>query len=196
MKIIGIDPGASGGVAYMDTRDFGRTVAYSLKKFTLVDLIDLLRGLEDEQVQVYLENPNLPMFNKHTQNNFNVQAHSKLNRSIGQLEGVCIACGRKPVLISPIKWQNRLQCRTKGDKNVSKRKAIQCFPFMTKVVKSSGEEVSRITHDIADALLIALYGYLENVEARYIPRHLRSIDDGEPIKSKRPRPVPVKRSRR
>ena len=49
-------------------------------------------------------------------------------------------------LVAPAKWQGALGCRTAGDKNVSKTKAQQLFPGI------------KITHAIADALLIAEYG--------------------------------------
>jgi hypothetical protein len=47
--------------------------------------------------------------------------------------------------VSPQKWQKAMGCMTKGDKNVSKAKAQQLFPQL------------KITHAIADALLIAEY---------------------------------------
>ena len=47
--------------------------------------------------------------------------------------------------IHPFKWQNKLGCLTKGDKNVSKARAQQLFPEL------------KITHPIADALLLAEY---------------------------------------
>lgn len=49
-------------------------------------------------------------------------------------------------LVSPVRWQNALGCRTKGDKNITKRRAQQIFPNI------------QITHAIADALLLAEYG--------------------------------------
>ena len=50
--------------------------------------------------------------------------------------------------VPPQLWQAKLECLTGGDKNVSKRRAIELFPGI------------KITHAIADALLIALYGRL------------------------------------
>jgi len=48
--------------------------------------------------------------------------------------------------VSPMKWQSALGCLTKGNKNVTKARAQQWFPKM------------KVTHGIADALLIAEYG--------------------------------------
>lgn len=50
--------------------------------------------------------------------------------------------------VPPQLWQAKLECMTGGDKNVSKRRAIELFPGV------------KITHKNADSLLIALYGRL------------------------------------
>lgn len=47
--------------------------------------------------------------------------------------------------VRPAVWQHALQCRTGGDKNVTKRKAQELFPGV------------KVTHAIADALLLAEY---------------------------------------
>jgi hypothetical protein len=48
--------------------------------------------------------------------------------------------------VRPQVWQKELGCLTKGDKNISKRKAQELFPSM------------KVTHATADSLLIATYG--------------------------------------
>ncbi|MES2156156.1 MAG: hypothetical protein V4510_13560 [bacterium] len=48
--------------------------------------------------------------------------------------------------VRPMMWQASLECLTGGDKNVSKRRAIALFPR------------EKITHAVADALLISEYG--------------------------------------
>lgn len=48
--------------------------------------------------------------------------------------------------VMPIKWQNAMSARTGGDKNISKARAAHLFPGI------------KMTHAIADALLIAEYG--------------------------------------
>ena len=47
--------------------------------------------------------------------------------------------------VTPQKWQKEMGCMTKGDKNVSKRRAQELFPKI------------KVTHAIADCLLIAEY---------------------------------------
>lgn len=50
--------------------------------------------------------------------------------------------------VPPQLWQAKLECLTGGDKNVSKARASELFPGI------------KVTHKIADALLIALYGQI------------------------------------
>lgn len=183
MNIIGIDPGLNGGIAIIPFYDFKRTVVYSLADYSLGQLAILFQEFrggggilhqqeKDTHCEVYLEEPQLPAFNSHNSNNFSVQAHKKLARSLGQLEGICIAAGYPPNLVSPRKWQGFLSCSTKGNKNTTKDLAIKCFPFLNRECKSGknkGLPVSTITHAVADALLIALYGYLQYQNPQRIP---------------------------
>jgi crossover junction endodeoxyribonuclease RuvC len=48
-------------------------------------------------------------------------------------------------LVSSMKWMGAMQCRTGGDKSVSKRRAQQLFPQV------------KVTDYLADSLLIAEY---------------------------------------
>ena len=88
----------------------------------------------------------------------------------GLLEGALRALGVPPIFVPPMIWQAKMECLTGGDKNVSKRRAIELFPQW------------KITHGIADALLIAEYG------RRWLSRrgllHLRS---GRPPRARRRR---------
>lgn len=64
-------------------------------------------------------------------------------KGYGGLRMALIASGIPFREVQPRAWQKELGCLTGGDKNVSKRKAQQLFPSL------------KITHAIADALLIA-----------------------------------------
>jgi len=94
----------------------------------------------------------------------------KLGRSIGQWEGIATALNISVNLVPPKRWQSLLNCPTKGNKNISKKCAISAFPFLT-----DRNMKSTITHDIADSLLIALYGYLQYAEEKYIPLSVRKL---------------------
>lgn len=61
----------------------------------------------------------------------------------GMLEGFLVALGIPYDLVAPGTWQKALGCLSRGDKNVTKKKAQQLFPGQ------------KVTHYTADALLIA-----------------------------------------
>jgi hypothetical protein len=173
--VIGIDPGAKGGVAIIPVYDFRGTVTHSLAKTELSDLADMLRDYReaDTHIDIYLENPQLPPFNLNNKNQrFSVQAHNKLARSVGRLEGVIVAFGYVPTLLTPQKWQNALETRTKGDKKVTHALARRLFPFLERTGKQ-GQPISLVTHDVADALLIALYGYIHVSERKYWTKEVK-----------------------
>ena len=66
-------------------------------------------------------------------------------RAVGLLYAFLTAAEIRFEEVAPVSWQTSLKCRTRGDKNVSKRKAQQLFPSL------------KITHGVADALLLAEY---------------------------------------
>lgn len=72
-------------------------------------------------------------------------------RGYGGLRMALVAARIPFVEVVPRKWQGALGCLTKGDKNVSKRKAQELFPNI------------KVTHTIADALLLAEYCRREEV---------------------------------
>lgn len=191
MNIIGIDPGLKGGIAVIPFYDFKRTVTYSLEDYSLSQLSILFQEFrngggvlheqeKDTHCEVYLEEPQLPMLNTQNSNNFSIQAHKKLARSLGQLEGICIGAGYPPNLVSPRKWQGSLGCRTGGDKRISRTLAIKVFPFLSRTVQSGpnrGLLRTTVTHATADALLIALYGYLQYQNPSKVPHSIsQNID--------------------
>lgn len=64
----------------------------------------------------------------------------------GLLRGALLARDVQILDVYPALWQSRLECLTGGNKNISKRRAAEIFPGL------------KMTHSIADALLIAEYG--------------------------------------
>lgn len=136
--------------------------------------------LQDTSMEVYLEEPGQIMVNRLKDGKDNtagllagMSASRKLGRSVGQWEGICTALHILPTLVAPKRWQGRLKCPTRGDKNISKNLAKKVFWFLT---NAKGE--STITHSTADALLIALYGYLQTADPKYIPN---SVSKNIPI---------------
>lgn len=70
----------------------------------------------------------------------------------GMIRGVVLASGATIHDVYPMMWQARMGCLSGGNKNVTKNRAIQLFP------KHHASRPHGITHDVADALLIAEYG--------------------------------------
>lgn len=140
---VGIDPGGSGGLACLN--EHGGLLWVSPMPPTEKDLLYILFCWHDEaavlsgRIRAMLEQAQ-PFPGQ------GVVSVATYMRNFGHLEMALTAVGVPFDTVSPIKWQNVMQCRTHGDKNISKRRAQMLFPN------------ARITHAIADALLIAEYG--------------------------------------
>ena len=107
------------------------------------DIYDLLLGISHPEIAAYLEKVNaFP--------GQGVASTWKFAEGYGVLKGLLTALKIPFTLVSPGVWQRELGCLTKGDKNVSKRKAQQLYPELT------------ITHATADALLIATWGKMQS----------------------------------
>ena len=153
--IIGIDVGKNGGIAWITD---GKPCAEKMPD-TLQDLWELIHDIkyrffrgEEIEFKAYIEEVHVsPSFAKSKdgkENTHRMGARSAFTfgRGYGNLEMALTAAGIPFERVSPQKWQKSLGCLTKGDKNVSKRKAQELFPSL------------KITHATADALLIAEYG--------------------------------------
>jgi len=137
MLYVGIDPGQSGGLAWVNTNGVPTAIAFS--KVTEKDLwIDPLSRLDALTAYAMIENV-------HSMPKQGVASSFKFGRNFGKIEGLLIASSVPYELVSPQVWQRRMGCLTHGDKNVSKAAAQRLFPQL------------KITHAIADALLIAEY---------------------------------------
>lgn len=143
MTTIGIDPGKSGGIATIN----GSKVFVSPMPETARDVYDLLESLVREYPEsergdsctAYIELV-------HSSPQMGVKSAFTFGNGYGQLEMALTALHVPMTRVRPQLWQKTLGCMTKGDKNVSKRRAQELFPQIN------------ITHKTADALLIAEYG--------------------------------------
>ena len=141
--IIGIDPGANGGIAWITD---GKACVEKMPD-TLQDLWELIRditnhprsSLDGRKYKAYIEQVS-------SSPQMGVVSAFSFGRGYGNLEMAITAAGIPFERVRPQVWQKALGCMTKGDKNVSKRKAQELFPD------------SKVTHATADALLIAYYG--------------------------------------
>lgn len=144
MRFIGIDPGVSGAIAMLEP--CGQTVAgvrvieASVRKMpsTERDLLDLLEVDVGPNSFACLEFVRaMPRMG--------VASMFKFGQGYGALRMALVAANIPFDEVTPQKWQKAMQCRTGGDKNVSKRRAQELFPTI------------KVSHWNADALLIAEY---------------------------------------
>jgi len=163
---IGIDPGISGGIAWIETfnavPEIHPTTVQAFKMpSTESDIASLLCSIFDglsnwsSQGFAYLEKahaypggtkliscPKCRTVMK-TRVSQGIASTWKFSQNYGTIRGILTALHIPFETISPMAWQTGMKCRTGGDKNISKRRAQQLFPDL------------KITHAKADALLIS-----------------------------------------
>ena len=136
---IGVDPGNSGAAALLDHTG-GIVDTFKFKDATYRDIIDTLRewATYNEQIYAYIEKV-------HAMPKQGVTSVFTFGQNFGALQMALTAAGIPYEYVTPVKWMNHLNCRTKGDKNVTKALAQRRWPD------------KKIIHAIADCLLIAEY---------------------------------------
>lgn len=135
---IGVDPGKSGGVAVLnETGVVVKTMAFN--KGTEREVSDFFREWRDFEYAFCL------IERVHSMPRQGVKSMFTFGQSYGFLRA-CLICYRiKFVEIPPKEWMKKLGCMSGGDKKVTRAKAQQLFP----------RTENKITHSIADALLLA-----------------------------------------
>lgn len=139
MTTIGIDPGINGGISWIDSTG---GIAVEKMPDTILDLWELIGSIKvnaGNAVKAYLETV-------HSSPQMGVKSAFTFGNGYGHLEMALTAAGIPFERVRPQVWQKEMGCLTKGDKNVSKRKAQELFPG------------TKVTHAIADSMLIAAYG--------------------------------------
>lgn len=136
---IGIDPGASGGVAVISENGDGDGLGkLSLTDKTERDISCWFSYIDASQAVAVIELV-------HSSPQMGVKSAFSFGRSYGFLRGVLSALAIPYVEVRPQAWQKAMGCLSGGDKNKTKALAQQLYP---------GEKV---THAVADALLLATY---------------------------------------
>jgi hypothetical protein len=132
-SVLGIDPGQSGGIAFIVTTG----TAIPMPKTER----DVWEAIQETPIgaHAFIERV-------HSMPGQGVSSSFKFGQGYGFLRGCLIARGMTFEEVSPAVWQKALGCLSKGDKNVTKARAQQLVPHL------------KITHAIADSLLIAEYG--------------------------------------
>lgn len=137
MYILGIDPGQSGGLAFINSVVKERPIIYAVKKMTEKDIAEEIENLCVSRC--FLERV-------HSMPRQGVSSTFKFGANYGFYRGLLTGLAIPFETVPPQTWQRYLRCLTGGDKNVTKSKAQELFPEL------------KITHATADALLIAEYG--------------------------------------
>lgn len=144
MNYIGIDPGVSGGIAVISVNTDETTLHCAKMPETDRDIADLLAEFAPVQGEAIacIEKVNVGVFRRPGAKMGVVSAATFMgNYRALKMALTCCCIPFDEVLA--VKWQTEMGCRSRGDKNVTKRRAQALFPGV------------KITHAIADALLIA-----------------------------------------
>jgi crossover junction endodeoxyribonuclease RuvC len=130
---IGIDPGNSGAIAAIAGDEI---MLCKFTKSTMHDMVDFVQQFDQSNCFALLEKV-------HAMPKQGVSSTFKFGASFGSCEMLLAATRVSHELITPQAWQKAMECRSGGDKNVTKRKAQQLFPDI------------KIIHATADAILLA-----------------------------------------
>ena len=136
MIFLGIDPGKSGGISRHDGSDI---IACKFTDCTPADLFNLIKDVGRGQDVIAL------IEKVHSMPKQGVASSFTFGKNFGMLLMALTALEIPFEYITPQKWQKYMGCLSKGNKNVTKQKAQELFPYL------------KITHAIADALLIGEY---------------------------------------
>jgi crossover junction endodeoxyribonuclease RuvC len=153
MRIIGIDPGLSGGIAILEDNKVkemfdmpvmadGKKNKRQLNSAFLVQLIkENIKDIEDtvmvvEQVNAMPGQGVTSMFN--------------FGQTFGAIKGICAALGLPIFFVRPTKWKKHFEL-INSSKDASRTKAIEMYPSIAEKL-SKKKDVNK-----SDAVLIARY---------------------------------------
>ena len=155
MKIIGIDPGLSGGIAVLENNKvkkiFDMPVMSEGKKnkrqLNSAQLVKLLRDnySDQEEVSVVVEQVNA-MPGQGVTSMFN------FGQTFGAIKGICAALGLPIYFVRPAKWKKHFDL-INSSKDASRTKTIEMYPSL------SNELAKKKDVNKSDAILIAKYHY-------------------------------------
>ena len=155
---LGIDPGLGGGMAVLTAGGYPRLVAKI--PATEQDILTILRDVATLPIVAGVADPiseigassspgghvRAILEKVASSPQMGVVSAFTFGKGYGGLRMALAACQIPFDEVAPGVWQRAMQCLTKGDKNVSKRRAQELFPSV------------KVTHAVADALLLAEFG--------------------------------------
>jgi crossover junction endodeoxyribonuclease RuvC len=141
----GVDPGASGAIAALWTTSRGH-VQGEPSLFLLSDSDDEIASRVMAEPHTHGDDnwvAKALIESVHAMPKQGVTSSFKFGASFGKVQMLFAAMEVSRDYIPPQKWQREMGCLSRGDKNVTKRRAQELFPGL------------KITHAVADALLLA-----------------------------------------
>ena len=153
MRIIGIDPGLSGGIAVLD----------DLKIYDIFDMPIMSEGKKNKNQLNSAQLVNI--INKHVlrkENTFviveqvsampgqGVTSMFNFGQTFGSIKGICAALGLPIFYVRPAKWKKHFEL-INSSKDASRTKVIEMYPSMSPRLTKK-KDVNK-----ADAILIARY---------------------------------------
>jgi hypothetical protein len=144
IAVMGVDPGVAGGVAVLDQHGGVAFVRGLRSDMTEDEVLEILRFAATALLkcggwECYFEKV------QHMTGD-GAQGSHTFGYIKGLMRGALKSRGVHLYDVPPQLWQTKLECMTGGNKNISKKRAVELFPGI------------KMTHAIADALLIATYG--------------------------------------
>ena len=154
MRIIGIDPGLSGGIAILD----------DLKIFDIYDMPIMSEGKKNKNQLNSAQLVNIIKKNilKDNQNTFviveqvsampgqGVTSMFNFGQTFGSIKGICAALNLPIFFVRPAKWKKHFDL-INSSKDASRTKVIEMYPSVSEKL-SRKKDVNK-----ADAILIARY---------------------------------------
>ena len=136
MIFLGIDPGKSGGISWHVNGDAACSPFTNKTPMDIFKLIKMCSNLGECHAMIE---------KVHTMPKQGIVSAGTFMKGYGFLLGCLTALEIPFEYVTPQKWQAYLKCKTGGNKNITKQKAQELYPHL------------KITHAIADALLIGEY---------------------------------------
>ena len=160
MRIIGIDPGLSGGIAILEDNKikklFDMPVMPDGKKNKRQLNSALLVKLIKNNIEI-LENTIMVVEQVNAMPGQGVTSMFNFGQTFGAIKGICAALGLPIFLVRPAKWKKHFEL-INSCKDASRTKAIEMYPSISEQL-SKKKDVNK-----SDAILIARYHY----ETRFI----------------------------
>lgn len=144
MHIIGIDPGANGGIACMHN---GTLIDFLPMPSTRKEVYDVLKKYVDEDVLIVIEKVGV-------RPGQGISSSGKFMKGYGEILGICTALGFVMEEVTPQAWKKVMLAGTDKSKQASIQRCENLFPSINLILPRC-----RVPHDgMAEAVLLAAYG--------------------------------------